>query len=178
MRRLRPILAALVATVAALASAADASLTTELGMRASDARSGLRTAGIELLTGDEAAAAAEVREAREAYADGLQEPIDGADATADRDAQAALDEAEDAARDGDVRALAAARGTFAAAVLRGSAAVTLSATDRGEAAVARRWLLLRDFRTATRFTRPGADATLAIERLGEARLGREGGQTG
>ena len=111
-------------------------------------------------TGDEAAAATEVREAREAYADGLEDPLDGADAGADRDARAALDDAEEAARDGDVRALAAARGAFAAAVLRGSAAVTLSATDRGEAAVARRWLLLRDFRTATRFTRPGADATL------------------
>ena len=84
---------------------------------------------------------------------------------------------EDAARDGDVRALAAARGAFAAAVLRGSAAVTLSATDRGEAAVARRWLLLRDFRTATRFTRPGADATLAIERLGEGRVAPKAAHT-
>ncbi len=48
--------------------------------------------------------------------------------------------------------------------------MTLASTDRGEAPVARRWLLLRDFRTATRFTRPGADATLAIERLGDGSI--------
>jgi high-affinity iron transporter len=177
MRRLRPIVAALVATVAALAFADDALSATEPWKAASDARSGLRAAGIELLTGDERAAATEVREARTAYGDGLEEPIDAADARADRDAQAALADAERAARDGDVRALAAARGAFAAAVLRGSAAVTLSATDRGDAAVARRWLLLRDFRTATRFTRPGADATLAIERLGEDKLGPKAAHT-
>ena len=177
MRRLRPIIAALVATVATLAFADDAFSATEPWKAASDARSGLRAAGIEVLTGDESAAATEVREARAAYVDGLEEPIDGADARADRDAQAALDDAEKAARDGDVRALAAARGAFAAAVLRGSAAVTLSATDRGEAAVARRWLLLRDFRTATRFTRPGADATLAIERLGEDKIAPKAAHT-
>ncbi len=30
----------------------------------------------------------------------------------------------------------------------------------------RRWLLLREYRTATRFTRPGAEATLALDQLG------------
>jgi high-affinity iron transporter len=61
--------------------------------------------------------------------------------------------------------------------MRGSAAVTLRAADRGDAAVARRWLLLRDFRTATRFTRPGADATLAIERLGKGRMDAKAAHT-
>ena len=37
--------------------------------------------------------------------------------------------------------------------------MTIGAAARGDAAAARRWLLLREFRTATRFTRPGADAT-------------------
>src|SRR3954451_17973387 len=107
MRRLRPIIAALVATVAALAFADDAFPATEPWKAASDARSGLRAAGVELLTGDEAAAGAEVREAREAYADGLEDPIDGPDAAAGRHPQASLDHAQDAARCGDVRALAA-----------------------------------------------------------------------
>ena len=50
-----------------------------------------------------------------------------------------------------------------AALFRGSFAATLDAVDRGDAAAARDWLLLREFRTATRFTRPGADATLALD---------------
>ena len=41
---------------------------------------------------------------------------------------------------------------------------------RGDAAAARSWLLLRDFRTATRFTRPGADATAAVGRLADGKL--------
>ena len=48
--------------------------------------------------------------------------------------------------------------------------MTLAAVSRGDAEVARRWLLLREFRTATRFTRPGADATRAVEALGQERL--------
>ena len=170
MRRLRPIIAALVATAATLAFADDAFSATEPWKAASDARSGLRAAGIEVLTGDERAAAAEVREARAAYVDGLEEPHRRSRRQGRPRRAAALDDAEQAARDGDVRALAAARGAFArcgpARLGRGDAV----GHRRGEAAVARRWLLLRDFRTATRFTRPGADATLAIERLGEGKI--------
>ena len=54
---------------------------------------------------------------------------------------------------------------------RGAYAVTLAPPARGDAATARDWLLLREFRTATRFTRPGADATLAARRgCGRGRL--------
>ena len=35
---------------------------------------------------------------------------------------------------------------------------------------ARRWLLLREFRTATRFTRPGANATIAVQQLERGKL--------
>ena len=73
------------------------------------------------------------------------------------------------ARD-DGTALAAARGAARAAIFRGSYAATLAAVDRGDAKAAQQWLLLREFRTATRFTRPGANATLALERLGEGKL--------
>ena len=109
------------------------------------------------------------REAREAYATAA-----GGRSTAPTPARprcaAALDDAEDGgARRRRPRPRRGARRVRGGGPAR-SAAVTLSATDRGEAAVARRWLLLRDFRTATRFTRPGADATLAIERLGEDKV--------
>ncbi len=57
-----------------------------------------------------------------------------------------------------------------AALFRGAYAKTLAATGRGDAATARRWLLLREYRTATRFTRPGASATLALDQLARGRI--------
>ena len=44
------------------------------------------------------------------------------------------------------------------------------ATARGDAASAKRWLLLREYRTSTRFTRPGAQATLALDQLGRGKI--------
>ena len=82
----------------------------------------------------------------------------------------ALRAAATAARGGDEVRLAAARGAARAAVLRGSYAATLAAVERGDAAAARRWLLLREFRTATRFTRPGANATIAVQQLERGKL--------
>ncbi len=65
----------------------------------------------------------------------------------------------------DEAGLAAARGRIVAALRRGAFAVAVSAARRGEAAEARTWLQIRDFRQATRFTRPGVDATAAIDGL-------------
>ncbi len=48
--------------------------------------------------------------------------------------------------------------------------MTVEAAGRGDAATARRWLLLREYRTATRFTRPGAHATLALDQLARRKL--------
>jgi high-affinity iron transporter len=67
-------------------------------------------------------------------------------------------------------ALAAARGRLRAALLRGSYAVTLAAARRGDSGTAAGWLLLREFRKATRFTRPGVDATNAVRDLRRGRL--------
>ena len=55
--------------------------------------------------------------------------------------------------------------TSTSAIRRGAYAVTLDAVLDGDAQTARRWLLVRDFRKATRFTRPGVDATAAIDDL-------------
>ena len=86
-----------------------------------------------------------------------------------RDIRAALRVAAAAVADADQVALAAARGRVRAASLRGSYAVTLAAVRRGDARAASRWLLLRDFRKATRFTRPGVDATNAVRLLGRGK---------
>ena len=51
--------------------------------------------------------------------------------------------------------LAAARGRILAALRRGALAVAVAAARRGDAAEARAWLQIRDFRQTTRFTRPG-----------------------
>ena len=178
MPRQRTIFAAVVALLAALTWTGTArAATPEPWKAAADVRSGLRSAGIDVLTDDEPGAASSVRRAARAYRSGMQETISRADRAADADARAALRVAERAAERGAAADLAAARGTVAAAILRGSAAVTLVATERGDAAIARRWLLLRDFRTATRFTRPGADATLAIERLRDGSLAAKAAHT-
>jgi high-affinity iron transporter len=112
-----------------------------------------------------------VADARGRYGGELAAGIRRADARADADARRALAAAARAARAGDDTRLAAARGALRAALFRGSFAATLAAVERGDAAAARDWLLLREFRTATRFTRPGADATVALRRLQARGLG-------
>jgi high-affinity iron transporter len=83
---------------------------------------------------------------------------------------AALAAAGRAARASDEIALAAVRGRLRAALLRGSYLVTVTAVAAGDAHRSATWLLLRDFRRATRFTRPGVDATVAVRELDRGRL--------
>jgi len=78
--------------------------------------------------------------------------------------------AQRAAARGDRTVLAAARGQVRAALFAYAYDATLAAVEAGDAEQARAWLLLREFRTATRFTRPGADATLALRALERRRL--------
>jgi high-affinity iron transporter len=124
-----------------------------------------------LLEGPETAAGAagrRVRTAARAFRGPLAAGIESAGARPD--VRAALNAAAEAARHRDEVALAAARGQLRAALLRGSYTVTLAAVRRGHASIAMRWLLLRDFRKATRFTRPGVDATNAVRDLRRGRL--------
>jgi high-affinity iron transporter len=67
--------------------------------------------------------------------------------------------------------LAAARGRAVAALRGGAFAAAVAAARAGDAGRARAWLLVRDFRQSTRFTRPGVDATAALLDLdaGEAK---------
>ena len=88
-----------------------------------------------------------------------------------RAARTALAEAAAAARRGDQVALAAARGRLRAALLNGSYTVTVEAVRAGDAKRAQAWLLIREFRKATRFTRPSVDATVALRRLERRRVG-------
>jgi high-affinity iron transporter len=155
---------ALVALVPATASAAAP------WREADGVRDALFDAQSELILGSEATAARAAERARKAYAGDLRAGLRAADADADAAVIAALRDAERAARRGDAVRLAAACGAARAAILRGSYTATLDAVDAGDAGAAAEWLLLREFRTATRFTRPGADATIAVRRLARGRI--------
>jgi high-affinity iron transporter len=112
-----------------------------------------------------AAAKAPARVARHAYRGALAAHLMREAPAAHRAVRSALRAASAAVASGDQVALAAARGRARAALLHGAYVVTLAAVRRGDAAHAARWLLLRDFRKATRFTRPGVDATNAVRLL-------------
>jgi high-affinity iron transporter len=107
----------------------------------------------------------EVERARRALSGELEQGLRAAAPHALRTLTSALAQAEAAATRGDEIALASARGTALAALRAGAYEVTVGATRRGDLAEARRWLLIRDFRQATRFTRPGIDATAALDAL-------------
>lgn len=104
----------------------------------------------------------EVARARRAYAGTLRAGIRAADRPAHRDVLAGLRDARTATTPLE---LAAARGSVLAALLRGAGSATLAAISARDVPAARSWLLLREFRTPTRYTRPGADATVALGRL-------------
>ena len=150
--RVAPIV--LLAVVAALAVAPPAAAAAAPPWKEAETlRRQLFDAQAQLIIGSPERAADEVRRARRAYrgaAPGVRP---------------ALRDAERAAAAGDEVALAAARGAARAAVFRGAFTAALDATAAGDVKQARAWLLVREFRTATRFTRPGADATQALARL-------------
>jgi high-affinity iron transporter len=82
-----------------------------------------------------------------------------------REVESSLAAARHAAADLDEAGMAAARGRVLAALRRGALAVAVAAARRGDAAEARSWLQIREFRQTFRFTRPGVDATAALQEL-------------
>ena len=151
--------------MAALVAAAPAAAADPPWKSAEALRGGLFEAQTELILGERGAAARNARNAAHAYAGELRRRIRTAAPGADAGVRRALADARRAARTGGQRALAGARGALQGAVFRGAMAVTLAAVRAGDVETARAWLLLREFRTATRLTRPGADATLALTAL-------------
>ena len=112
-----------------------------------------------------------VESARRALSGALDRGLERSAPGALRDARLRLGAAQRALALGDQVGLAAARGAVVAALRRGAYAVALDAVRERDVAKARAWLLIRDFREATRFTRPGVDATVALGGLTRGRLG-------
>lgn len=171
MRRLLALTLGLALLLCASAAAASAGTQPWQGADAVDR--GLFAAQTELIVGGPQRAAALVRQADARAArplvDAAGEPA-GRALAADPAVAAGLVAAERAAARGDPVALAAARGRVRAALFAHAYAATLAAVSASDVERARAWLLLREFRTATRFTRPGADATLALRALDRGRL--------
>lgn len=163
MRRVALLL--LLSALAALTAAAPAAAG-QPWRAAEQARQDLFSAQTALDLDEPADARAEVARAQRRLRAGLG---DAGGPAARRTLRTGLDDARAAVRDGDAVALAAARGEVQAGAFAIAVDEALAALARDDATAARRWLLLRDFRTATRFTRPGVDATLAVRALAEGR---------
>lgn len=80
-------------------------------------------------------------------------------------AQTALAAAAHALANHDKRTFAAARADLWTALLHGGLIATERATNANDGPTAQHWLDLREYRTATRFSHPSADATRAIADL-------------
>lgn len=161
MRRALVIGAAL---VAALAAAAGAAAAPAPWRAASDVRAALADAETELVLGAPAAAADRLT--------GVEAPLEALLAgrpAALRAARRSLADAAGALAAGDERAFAAARAATWTTVLAAAAAQAEQAAARGDVRGARAWLLVREFRPPTRFSRAAADATLALDRLAAGR---------
>ncbi|MCC6626892.1 MAG: FTR1 family protein [Chloroflexi bacterium] len=112
---------------------------------------------------DAAGAARLVAEARAAYAGDFAHRIAITEPKADERVRVGLAAAEGAAVAADAAELARARAEIWTALLAGGLGIVESALIAGDGATAQAWLPLREFRRATRFSRPNADATLAVE---------------
>ena len=162
MRRL----ALIAAAAAALALASAAAAGTPAPWRgATDARLALSEAQSALVLGDAVEARRHVAAAETAVETALVgRPERLREARVGLEAAAAA-----AARDNEV-ALAAARAAVWTTLLQAGFDGAVSAAAAGDADGAGAWLLVREFRPPTRFSRPGADATLALGALAAGRL--------
>ncbi|MBZ0281688.1 MAG: FTR1 family protein [Anaerolineae bacterium] len=132
---------------------------------AEDVRQLLFEAQSALMGGDSVGAAQAVQDAETIYTNTLRPPIAAVAPEIAEMLDANFASALAAAESGEANSLAALRGRIWADLLGGGTALTLNALENGDAGTARHWLLLREFRASTRFSRPNADATLAIDGL-------------
>ncbi len=133
--------------------------------QAEEVRAGLFEAQTDLLLDGGEEASLRVEGAEAAITGRLERELAASSPGSLRELRDAVADAANAAAAGNEAALAAARGRALAAIRRGAFAVAVDATRAGDTERARGWLLIRDFRQATRFTRPGVDATTALDEL-------------
>lgn len=119
----------------------------------------------DLMEANQADAAAALENAHTAYLDSLAEMLKTNSPDVAERIEASFTAAAAAIQAGDNAGLAAARGQIWTEMLGGSTTIILNALENGDANLAHDWLLLREYRVSTKFSRPGADATLAVNNL-------------
>jgi high-affinity iron transporter len=138
--------------------------------QAEQIRQSLFDAQSALMGGDAAGANEAVQAAADLYQSALADPLTRYSPQTARTIDAGFQAANEAIEAGDTLALSSARAQIWTALLNGGADVTQSTLEAGDGETARTWLLLREFRTATKFSRPGADATLAIQNFIDGKI--------
>jgi high-affinity iron transporter len=108
--------------------------------------------------------------ARATYGDVLDEPLSSVAPAAAERARDGFAAAERALNASAVPAFAGARAQVWTALLAGGYMTVDRALQAGDARSAQVWLPLREFRRATRFARPNANATLAVDDVAAGRL--------
>ena len=139
------------------------------GQAATQVRERLGNASQALILGSPAEAASTIALAQREYRADLRGPL--AAVPAERAAlESALERAHTSASADDETGLAVAGSQAWTALAAAGYVLALRATERGDAAEAARWLLVREFRPPTKLSRPGADATLANVQLAAGKL--------
>jgi high-affinity iron transporter len=129
--------------------------------QAESIRSELTQAQLALLT-DPGAARQRLDAAQQLYTSALEPALAAAAPDAAARARSGFAAATRALTAADKPSFAAARADIWASLLAGGYSATMRAIQAGDGQAAQIWLPLREFRTATKFSRPNSDATLAI----------------
>lgn len=134
--------------------------------RAEAVQNGLAAAQLQLMILPESARAP-LQQAERAY---TQLGLEQLEPAADARVRNALNRTAQAVSTGDEATFAASKAQVWTALLKAGFDQTTRAVRAGDAARADTWLVLREFRQATRFSRPDADATLALRRWQQGEL--------
>lgn len=152
---LLPLLATQIATNASAATPSPFQFAEEIRVALLDAQ--LR------LSNDPAAAQKDVTQAQTLYGGAFAKTLASASPRAQEHVRAGLASAQKAVETQDAVLLADARAEVWTALLQGGYAVVESAITTNDVKTAQTWLPLREFRRATRYSRPNADATRAVQ---------------
>ena len=125
-------------------------------------RSSLVEAQLSLINDPEAAALF-VNDAETAYRTGLSDSIAASNSDAHLRLISAFEVLANSVSSGDSTSFAAARAQAWTGILAGSYSIIEKSIQNGDGLTAQRWLPLREFRTATRFSRPNVGATVTVE---------------
>ena len=115
------------------------------------------------MTNDPSASAQLVQEAETAYQTELSDSIAASNPEAHQRVTSAFEALAESVSRGDATSFAAARAQAWTGILAGSYSIVEEAIQNGDGLTAQRWLPLREFRTATRFSRPNVGATVTVE---------------